>query len=66
MIKYEIIKVQGRLFQLKRKFPENRINFEKGNVTDIIKYFKCDTILKSQGYLFLCNEIKEISYEEIE
>ena len=65
MIKYEIIEIQGKLFQVKRKFPEHRINLEKGNVSDLKQFFHCDTIFKSQGLFWVCNEIKEISYEEI-
>ena len=66
MINQEIIEIQGRMFQVKRKFPENRINLEKGNVADLKIFFHCDTIFKSQGLIWFCNEIKDVSYEEIE
>ena len=62
----EIIEVQGRLFQVLRKFPENRINLEKGSIEDLKLFFHCDTLFKAQGYLWIVDEIKEISYEEIE
>ena len=66
MINQEVIEIQGRMFQVKRKFLENRINL---NVEDGVKtlkqYFHCDTMFKSQGFLWLCNEIKDIEYEEI-
>ena len=65
MINQEIIEIQGRMFQVKRKFPENRINLEKGNVADLKIFFHCDTIFKSQGLIWFCNEIKDVSYEEI-
>jgi hypothetical protein len=54
------------MFQVKRKFPEHRINLnvEKG-VETLKQYYHCDTIFKSKGYLWLCNKIKDISYEEI-
>jgi hypothetical protein len=65
VISQDIIEIQGRLFQVKRKFPEHRINLEKGNVADLKIFFHCDTIFKSQGLIWFCNEIKEISYEEI-
>ena len=61
----EIIEVQGRLFQVLRKFPENRINLEKGSVSDLKQFFHCDTIFKAQGQLWVCNKIKDVSYEEI-
>jgi hypothetical protein len=61
----EIITIQEKLYQVSRKFPENRINLEKGNVEDIKLFFHCDTLFKAQGLLWLCNEIKETSYEEL-
>ena len=63
---HDIIEVQDKIFQVKRKFKENKINLEKGNISDLKEYFHCDTIFKAQGYLWLCNEIKETNYEEIE
>ena len=66
MINQKIITIQGRMFQVKRKFPENRINLNVENGVAILKqFYHCDTIFKSQGFLWLCNEIKDISYEEI-
>ena len=65
MIKYEIIEIQGRMFQVKRKFPQNRINLEKGSIDDLKLFFHCDTLFKAKGLLWVCNEIKEAEYEEI-
>ena len=62
---HDIITIQGRMFQVKRKFPQNRINLEKGNVADLKTFFHCDTIFKAQGMVWLCNEIKTIEYEEL-
>jgi hypothetical protein len=62
---YNIIEIQGKLFQLKRKFPESRINLEKGSITHLKQYFHCDTVFKAQGHFWICNEIKEVEYEEI-
>ena len=61
----EIIEIQGKLFQVKRKFPENRINLERGSLEDLKLFFHCDTLFKAQGLLWVVNEIKDISYEEI-
>ena len=66
MIKYEIIEIQGKMFQIKRKIPEHQINLKKGNIEDLKLFFHCDTLFKAQGYLWVVNEIKDISYEEIE
>ena len=62
----EIIEVQGKLFQVLRKFPENRINLEKGSIEDLKLFFHCDTLFKAQGLLWVVNEIKDVSYEETE
>ena len=62
----EIITIHEKLYQVSRKFPENQINFEKGSVEDLKLFFHCDTLFKAQGLLWLCNEIKETSYEETE
>ena len=62
----EIIEIQGKLFQVKRKFPEKRINLEVEDGVSILKqYYHCDTMFRAQGLLWLCNEIKETEYEEI-
>ena len=65
MTNQQIIEVQGNLYQVKRRFPEDRINLEKGNVSDLKQFFYCDTMFRAKGYLWFCNKIKEISYEEI-
>ena len=66
MLNREIIEIQGRLFQVKRKFPENRINLKvKDGITTLKQYFHCDTVFKSQGLIWFVNEIKDIEYEEI-
>ena len=62
----EIINIQGKLFQVKRKFKEKRINLDVEDGIKVLKqYYHCDTMFKAQGFLWLCNEIKEIEYEEI-
>ena len=62
---HDIITIQGRMFQVKRKFPQNRINLEKGNIADLKTFFHCDTVFKAQGMVWLCNEIHTVEYEEI-
>jgi hypothetical protein len=44
----------------------NAINLKKGNINDLKTFFYCDTLFKSQGYFWIVNKIKNISYEEIE
>tara|TARA_R110000796_G_scaffold7892_1_gene26607 strand:+ start:189 stop:395 length:207 start_codon:yes stop_codon:yes gene_type:complete len=62
----EIINIQGKLFQVKRKFKEKRINLDVEDGIKVLKqYYHCDTMFKAQDFLWLCNEIKDIEYEEI-
>lgn len=62
----KVIDVQGKMFQVKRMFPQNRLNLNvKDGVATLKQYYHCDTMFRADGHLWLCNEIKEISYEEI-
>ena len=61
----EIVNIQGKMFQVSRKFPEAQINLKKGNVDDLKIFFHCDTIFKTKGFMWFVNEIKTIEYEEL-
>ena len=61
-----IINIQGKLYQIIRKFKENRIDLNKGSIKDLKIFFHCDSLFKAQGLLWICNEIHEVEYEEIE
>ena len=60
----KILKVQDRMFQVKIIFPENRIKINKfENWASLLKqYYHVDTILRANGELWLCNEIKTVDY----
>ena len=61
-----IIEIQGRMFHVKRKFPLDRLNLNVNDwVNTIKKFYHVDSLFKAEGYLWLCNEIKTIEYEEI-
>ena len=62
---HDIITVQDKLFVVRRKFKEGSINLEKGKSTTLKELYRCDTVFKAQGYIWVCNEIPEIEYEEI-
>ena len=61
-----ILKVQNRMFQVKRILPENRVKINKyENWASLLKeYYHVDTVLRSNGNLWMCNEIEIINYEE--
>ena len=66
MVTQNIVEIRGRMFQVKRKFPEHRINLNVDDGVSILKqYYHCDTMFRAKGFLWLCNEVKDINYEEI-
>ena len=62
-----ILKIQDRMFQVKRILPENSIKINKyENWASLLKqYYYVDTILRANGNLWMCNEIQTIDYVEI-
>ena len=62
-----ILKLQDRMFQVKRILSENQIKInEYEDWASLLKqYYHVDTILRANGNLWMCNEINEIKYEEI-
>ena len=66
MVDQRIITIQGRMFQVKRKFPLNQLNLEVNDwVITMKQFYHVDSLFKADGFLWLCNEIKYIEYEEI-
>ena len=66
MVDQRIITIQGRMFQVKRKFPLNQLNLEVNDWVNTIKqFYHVDSLFKADGFLWLCNEIKYVEYEEI-
>ena len=62
-----IIKIQDRIFQIKRILPESKIKIDEFEDWAYLlkQYYHVDTILRANGNLWMCNEINEIKYEEI-
>lgn len=60
----KILKIQDRMFQVNRIIPESKIKISKyENWASLLKqYYHVDTILRANGELWLCNEIKTIDY----
>ena len=63
----KIIEIQGRMFQVKRKIPLNQLNLNKHEdwVSLLKQFYHVDSLFKSEGVLWLCNELHTIEYEEI-
>ena len=64
----KILKIQDRMFQVKRIIPESRVNINKfENWASLLKqYYHVDTILRANNQLWMCNEIQTIDYVKIE
>ena len=62
-----IIKIQDRMFQIKKILPESKIKInEFEDWASLLKtYYHIDTILRANGQLWMCNEIQIIDYVEI-
>ena len=62
----KILEVQGRMFQVKKILPESKININNEEWVPFLKeYYHVGTVLRANGNLWMCNEIKEIDYVEI-
>tara|TARA_R100000697_G_scaffold21322_1_gene28758 strand:- start:604 stop:825 length:222 start_codon:yes stop_codon:yes gene_type:complete len=61
----KILKIQDRMFQVKRILPESKIKIDKYEdwATLLKQYYHVDTILRANGQLWMCNEIQTIHYE---
>ena len=63
---HDIIEIQGRMFQVKRKLPLSQLNLNVDDWVNTLKqFYHVDSLFKAEGKLWLCNEIKTIEYEEI-
>ena len=60
----EYIDYNNKLFIVKRKVKEYHLK-QNIDLTPLKILWHCDTILKKEYLFYFCNEIKEISYEEI-
>ena len=64
---HDIIEIQGRMFQVKRKFPLDQLNLNVNDWVNTLKqFYHIDSLFKAEGLLWLCNEIKTVDYEEIQ
>ena len=62
----KILRVQDDMFQVKRILPESKINMNNEDWPSLLKkYYNVDTILRANGQLWMCNEVKVINYKEI-
>ena len=61
----KILKIQDKMFQVKRVLPESRINMNNEDWPSFLKeYYHVDTVLRANGDLWMCNEIQTIDYVE--
>ena len=60
----KILKIQDRMFQVKRILPINKVKINKFEdwASLLKKYYHVDTILRTNDQLWMCNEIKIVNY----
>ena len=60
----KILKIQDRMFQVKRILPINKVKINKFEdwASLLKKYYHVDTILRTNDQLWMCNEIKIVDY----
>ena len=60
----KILKIQDRMFQVKRILPISKIKINKFEdwASLLKKYYHVDTILRTNDQLWMCNEIKNVNY----
>ena len=60
-----ILKIQDRMFQVKRILPISKIKINKFEdwASLLKKYYHVDTILRTNDQLWMCNKIETINYE---
>ena len=65
---HDIIEIQGRMFQVKRKFSLSQLDLNKHEdwISPLKQFYHVDSLFKAEGLLWLCNEIKTTEYEEIQ
>mgnify|MGYP003651228663 CR=1 FL=1 len=67
MINQQIIEIQERMFQVKRKLSLDQLNLDKHKDWALLlkQFYHVDSLFKADGMLWVCNEIKTVEYEEI-
>ena len=60
----KILKIQDRMFQVKRILPISKIKINKFEdwASLLKKYYHVNTILRTNDQLWMCNEIKIVDY----
>ena len=60
----KILKIQDKMFQVKRILPINSIKIDKfENWATLLKqFYHVDTILRTNDQLWMCNKIETIDY----
>ena len=61
----KIININGRLYKIKRTFPENRIKMIDGWVDVLRTLYHADIVFKNDGILYICEIIEDLDYEPI-
>lgn len=54
------VEYKDKLYTVERQIKESSLSInENSSVNDLIEYFRCDKILKKDGFYFFCKEVMD-------
>lgn len=56
-----ILEIRGEMYKVKRKFKDH----EKWDADILKKLYNCTHVFRSNGELYVCDEITSINYQEL-
>ena len=65
VMNYKIMNVHGKLYKVKREFPEDRIKMIDGWVEALRALYKADIIFRKDGLLYVCENIDDVDFTNI-
>lgn len=61
----QVIQVQGKLYEVYRTMPEERVRRVEDGVEILKRYWHCDRAFKNNGQYYFVRDIIDIEYETI-
>ena len=61
----QVIQVQGKLYEVYRTMPEERVRRVEDGVDILKRYWHCDRAFKNNGQYYFVRDIIDIEYETI-
>ncbi len=61
----KVVKIDDKLYKVKRTFPESKIKMIDGWVDVLRTLYHIDIVFKRDGILYLCQTIDDLDYDTI-